>query len=87
MEHLNGKKLKIEFIQKSVNKKLSHIFDKDHYLINFRARSMLDSCFCLTDEPRKIFLRILSLYSLSNWWDERESDKGQPGQHKFIWPI
>lgn len=25
-------------------------------------------------------LRILSLFSLTNWWDERESDKGQGPQ-------
>ena len=27
-----------------------------------------------------MFLRILSLYSLTNFWDERENDKGQPQQ-------
>jgi hypothetical protein len=34
----------------------------------------------LVEEPRRVFLRIFSLYSLSNWWDERENDKGQQGK-------
>ena len=42
----------------------------------YRAVSYLGACFKLLEEPRKLFLRILSLYSLTNWWDERENDKG-----------
>lgn len=43
-----------------------------------KALAMIDPCFCLLEEPRKMFHRIFSLYSLSNWWDERENDRGQP---------
>ncbi len=31
----------------------------------------------MSQEPRSIFHRVLSLYSLSNFWDDRESEKGQ----------
>ncbi len=38
-------------------------------------------CYKLEEDPRKLFLRVLSLFSLSNFWDERESgEKGQPQQ-------
>ena len=33
-------------------------------------------CYKVCDEPRRIFLRILSLHSLSDWWEERESQQG-----------
>jgi Fanconi-associated nuclease 1 len=43
-----------------------------------RARTLLDpGGYRVSEGPRCIFHRILSLYSLSNWWEERESDKGQ----------
>ena len=37
--------------------------------------SFSSDCYRVKDEPRKIFLRIFSLYSLSNFWDDRESEK------------
>ncbi len=50
-------------------------------LPRFRALRHLGPCFRLEEEPRRLFLRILSLFSLSNWWDERDSSSGgQPQQ-------
>ena len=37
--------------------------------------SFSSDCYRVKDEPRKIFLRIFSLYSLSNFWEDRESEK------------
>lgn len=45
-------------------------------LFTFRAVQYLGACFRLSEEPRKIFRRVLSLFSLTNWWEERENDKG-----------
>ena len=44
-----------------------------------KARDLLkgSECYYVEDVARGLFLRILSLYSLSNWWEDRESDKGQ----------
>ena len=45
-----------------------------------RARTLLGDCYKLADEPRGVFIRILSLHSLSDWWEERESGQGGPPQ-------
>ncbi len=45
-----------------------------YILCTCRARLRLGSCYRLHEEPRKLFLRVLSLFSLSNWWDEREGN-------------
>ena len=46
-------------------------------IIAKKARDMMKGCqsYFVEESARCVFLRILSLYSLSNWWDERESDK------------
>ncbi|TRY67681.1 hypothetical protein TCAL_02942 [Tigriopus californicus] len=49
-------------------------------ILRRKASQMVGECFKLVDEVRKVFLRVLSLYSLTNWWDERENEKGQPQQ-------
>ena len=35
---------------------------------------VLDDCYRVEDGPRCIFIRIFSLYSLSNFWEDREND-------------
>ena len=43
-----------------------------------KARALIEGgVYKVSDEIRKIFMRILSLYSLSNWWEDRESERGQ----------
>ena len=46
-----------------------------------KARNLLKDCDCylVEESARGIFHRILSLYSLSNWWDERESSTTSGG--------
>ncbi len=47
-------------------------------LILKKARGFIEGdVFKVNEQARCIFMRILSLYSLSNWWDERESERGQ----------
>ena len=41
-----------------------------------KALNLLGTCYRLSSEPRKIFLRIISLYSLADWWDDRENSQG-----------
>ena len=43
-----------------------------------KARELIDgSVYRIKDHVTCIFMRVLSLYSLSNFWDERESERGQ----------
>ena len=41
---------------------------------------MLGACYRLLEGPRVVFLRVLSLFSLTNWWDDRESEQQRGGQ-------
>ena len=73
----------IEAIKKHLKRKQTCVFsqsgsDKFRSNICRRANKLLGQCYMLNQEPRKIFLRIISLYSLSDWWDERENNKGGP---------
>ena len=71
----------IETIKKHLKRKQTCVFSQsgsDKFRTNIcqRANKLLGLCYMLKSEPRKIFLRILSLYSLSDWWDERENNRG-----------
>ncbi len=45
------------------------------------ARRRLGCCFRVSDAPRVLFMRILSLFSLSNFWDDRDGgDRSQQPQ-------
>ena len=63
------------------SKKKSFFTTKSNMYDNIlnKARAMLkgSECYYLEDVARGLFLRIFSLYSLSNFWEERENDKGQ----------
>jgi len=48
--------------------------------IKKRARELLGEVYRLEEEPRGVLLRVFSLYSLTDWWDERESNNGAPPQ-------
>ena len=62
----------------SYNQNFCRIFCWIWFLL--RARALLGDCYKLADEPRGVFVRILSLHSLSDWWEERESGQGGPPQ-------
>lgn len=71
----------IETINKHLKRKQTCVFSQsgsEKFKANIcqKASKLLGLCYKLEPEPRKIFLRVLSLYSLSDWWDERENSRG-----------
>lgn len=85
LNKVNNKANKCENIAELVKhskKKSNFFFSNVKNPIEVKLRKMAEkklpgNCFKMDETARKIFMRILSLFSLSNFWEERESDKGQ----------
>ena len=83
---VEGGKQKIDYIQTILNhlkRKQTCVFsqggsEKFRSNIFKKANALLGLCYKLESEAKKVFLRIISLYSLTDWWDERENNKGGP---------
>ena len=83
VEGLKQRNDHIHAIKQHVKRKQKCVFsqsgaDKFKLKILQKATTLLGICYKLQPEPRKVFLRIISLYSLTDWWDERENNKGGP---------
>lgn len=66
---------KKSFFTVSADKSLANVMLK-------KARELMASD-CYLVENRGVFTRVLSLYSLSNFWEERDSDKGSQGAQQL----
>ena len=75
-DYINAVRKHLELRRKSVFSQSGN--EKMKGSILKKANTLLGLCYKLESEPRKIFLRILSLYSLTDWWDERENSRGGP---------
>ena len=92
----------IQAIKKHLKRKESCVFSQtgsDKFKSNIckKANALLGLCYKLEPEKRKVIHRILSLYSLTDWWDERENNRGGPAPAlttillkntgKFVYPL
>jgi Fanconi-associated nuclease 1 len=82
----NLKKDCIEALMKHSRKKsfFTKHSDTNNSMVNVilkKARDVIDTeAYHVDEQAHLIFKRVLSLYSLSNFWDERENDRGSPRQ-------